>query len=167
MWRALGALWLCAPRGAALWAVQARVPRPAAALDVAHVPDLELFVTDDGGREIAWIDVYRTTGGFSSGSDVALHARPARDSEAARCFGSNLLVDTAMRRRGVATSLLLEVENTARAWGAKECLLTALRSHAPSCELYEKLGYDVVASDLGRQASSVLLGKPVDTQPCQ
>mmetsp|Transcript_16778 Transcript_16778/g.67703 ORF Transcript_16778/g.67703 Transcript_16778/m.67703 type:complete len:257 (-) Transcript_16778:76-846(-) len=109
-------------------------------------------------REVGWVECYRVT----SAPETAL--------------ATNLLVDVAARRRGVATRLMRAVEHVARAWGARDVVLSAQPAHEPSWRLYtEKLGYAVcgdnddgyspIQTRLDRRSASCMVRKRLSAPP--
>lgn len=109
---------------------------------------------DYGRRDIGWVDVYLCTT-----HDPLLHARLHDDDGSPHVFLTNLIVDASVRRCGVATSLLLAAERLALEWGVLQIVVSAKPSHAPSWDLYRKLGYTPVRAALSRRSTSVLLCK--------
>ena len=60
---------------------------------------------------------------------------------------SNLAVSRNFRRQGVARDLLLDCERLTQAWGYTELYLHVMGNNERGRKLYEKLGYDVVATE--------------------
>lgn len=60
---------------------------------------------------------------------------------------SNLSVDTAYRRRGIAKRLMREAEARAWRWGYDEMLLKVEEGNTPAEQLYSGMGYHVIGVD--------------------
>jgi ribosomal protein S18 acetylase RimI-like enzyme len=60
---------------------------------------------------------------------------------------SNLAVSRDFRRQGVARDLLLDCERLTRAWGYTQLYLHVMGNNDRGRKLYEKLGYEIVASE--------------------
>jgi ribosomal protein S18 acetylase RimI-like enzyme len=61
---------------------------------------------------------------------------------------SNLAVSRDFRRRGVAQQLLIDCEQMTTAWGYTELHLHVMGNNERGRNLYQKLGYQVVSSEL-------------------
>jgi ribosomal protein S18 acetylase RimI-like enzyme len=61
---------------------------------------------------------------------------------------SNLAVSRDFRRRGVAQELLIDCEQLTRSWGYTELHLHVMGNNERGRNLYQKLGYEVVSSEL-------------------
>jgi ribosomal protein S18 acetylase RimI-like enzyme len=58
-----------------------------------------------------------------------------------------MAVDTACRRQGVASAMLLAAERVAARWGEAQTLLHVYQDNAPAIAVYEAAGYDVIFQD--------------------
>lgn len=58
------------------------------------------------------------------------------------CHISDLVVETAFRRRGIAKALMAEAEKKAKALGAERVSLTVWNFNESARELYDALGYE-------------------------
>lgn len=86
-------------------------------------------------------------------------------------YVSNLAVDQAFRRQGVALTLLRSCEQVAQRWGICELHLHVMEDNLAARSLYRKAGFVVVqtedspASWLGLQAPRLLLRKTLQPPP--
>jgi ribosomal protein S18 acetylase RimI-like enzyme len=83
---------------------------------------------------------------------IEVGARNARDRLPRNRYAyiSNLAVSKEWRRRGVAQELLAECERIAAGWGYKELYLHVLADNERGRNLYQKLGYELVSTDVAR-----------------
>ena len=72
-------------------------------------------------------------------------------------------VEPDVRKRGVATALFSRAEEIVREWNLNEFLLTCVRHHEPSYNLYRKLGFEEVDAEIARDSDSVMMRKFVPT----
>lgn len=71
---------------------------------------------------------------------------------------SNLAVDPAFRRRGIAKQLCRGAEREAKSWGFREIVLKVEADNAKARSLYRAAGYRVVATDREAQKPEAGLG---------
>ena len=72
-------------------------------------------------------------------------------------------VEPEARRHGVAEAMVAAAEDVVRGWDLSELVLTAVKSHEPSYNLYHKMGFEEVPAELAKDSESVMLRKFVPT----
>lgn len=108
-----------------------------------------------GSRDVGWLELHVAQPG--------MHAKILDEDPVDRLLATNLLVDTSVRRCGIATHLLATAEQVAKHWGLADVLVSVIPEHAPSWNLFRKLGYRPVRAALSTRSKSRLLCKRVDT----
>ena len=98
----------------------------------------------------------------SRGGNV-LHAPLKGEPVVERAFGTNVMTEPEVRRKGVATALFRRAEEIVREWNLNEFLLTCVSNHEPSYNLYRKLGFEEVDAELAKDSDSVMMRKFVPT----
>ncbi len=116
----------------------------------------QIVATDSRG-EVGWFEVLRSRGGN------VLHAPLKNEPVVERAFGTNVMVEPDVRKRGVATALFSRAEEIVREWNLNEFLLTCVQNHEPSYNLYRKLGFEEVDAELAKDSDSVMMRKFVPT----
>ena len=116
----------------------------------------QIVATDSRG-EVGWFEVLRSRGGN------VLHAPLKNEPVVERAFGTNVMVEPDVRKRGVATALFSRAEEIVREWDLQEFLLTCVKGHEPSYNLYRKLGFAEVDAELAKDSDSVMMRKFVPT----
>ena len=56
------------------------------------------------------------------------------------------------RRQGIGCSLIREAMKTLVLYNAKECILEVRRSNSPAVNLYKKMGFDIIKTEVGYYA---------------
>ena len=97
-----------------------------------------LVAAEDGTEVVGTVEVF--TRQFLAGKQVRFWEGPPLDT-----YVSSLAVGKAARRRGVAGMLMESVEERAREAGEKTVSLQVDTTNSAALELYQKLGYGVVA----------------------
>ena len=115
------------------------------------------IVATDARGEVGWFEVLRSRGGN------VLHAPLKGEPAVERAFGTNVMVEPDVRKRGVATALFSRAEEIVREWNLNEFLLTCVQNHEPSYNLYRKLGFEEVDAELAKDSDSVMMRKFVPT----
>ena len=115
------------------------------------------IVATDARGEVGWFEVLRSRGGN------VLHAPLKGEPAVERAFGTNVMVEPDVRKRGVATALFSRAEEIVREWDLQEFLLTCVKGHEPSYTLYRKLGFEEVDAELAKDSDSVMMRKFVPT----
>ena len=115
------------------------------------------IVATDARGEVGWFEVLRSRGGN------VLHAPLKGEPAVERAFGTNVMVEPDVRKRGVATALFSRAEEIVREWDLQEFLLTCVKGHEPSYNLYRKLGFEEVDAELAKDSDSVMMRKFVPT----
>ncbi len=115
------------------------------------------IVATDARGEVGWFEVLRSRGGN------VLHAPLKNEPVVERAFGTNVMTEPEVRRKGVATALFHRAEEIVREWDLNEFLLTCVRHHEPSYNLYRKLGFEEVDAEIARDSDSVMMRKFVPT----
>ncbi|MEM8603750.1 MAG: GNAT family N-acetyltransferase [Cyanobacteria bacterium P01_H01_bin.121] len=81
-----------------------------------------------------------------------------RRQKSSYLYVSNLAVQPASRRRGIARHLLAVCEQSARNWGFREIYLHVLEDNTYAQKLYTQAGYQLLRTDTGWE--TVVLGRP-------
>mmetsp|Transcript_5104 Transcript_5104/g.15115 ORF Transcript_5104/g.15115 Transcript_5104/m.15115 type:complete len:164 (+) Transcript_5104:255-746(+) len=124
---------------------------------VKHENKVEIVAVDKRG-EVGWFEVLRARAG-----NPPLHANLPDEPAVDRAFGRDIMVDAQCRRRGVGEALMRAAEDVVRDWKLSELVLSCVKGHEPSYNLYRKLGFEEVKADLAKDSESVMLRKFVPT----
>jgi len=123
-------------------------------------PDAEIVAYDKKG-EVGWLELY-----YKAADDGRNLAVPSRieDEERSRAFGTNLYVESDVRRLGVATALIEAAECVVGEWQLSELVMTSVRD-SPSHHLLMGLGFQEANHKFGEGSKAVLLRKVLTALP--